>query len=134
MLLFAVGFNLWLYRLEPTAKLDPNDNNFQFALVYRANQMWDFAKKTGNWFVLIDHWVPNWNEGFNLPFYYSHMPQIVIVFFYRIVSLFAPVSLFTVYHYSIYLLFSLFPLSVFLALRIAGLPWITAGIGALLAS
>src|SRR5258706_13631777 len=142
----AIIFNLWLYRLEPTAQVDPNDNAFQFALVYRTNQIWDFANKkcSGNiltfpvchFSYLVDHWVPNWNEGYNLPFYYSHIPQIAIVASYRLFhSLFLiPYSLFTYYHIVIYLLLCLFPLSVFLALRVAELPWFTAGIGALLAS
>ena len=140
LLLFAVGFNLWLYRLEPTAKVDPNDNTFQFALVYRTNQIWDFADKkcmgitkplcvTG---YLVDHWVPNWNEGFNLPNYYSHIPQIVIVGSWRMFRSF--IGLFQYYHLIIYLLLSLFPLSVFLALRVTGLSWMTAGFGSLLAS
>jgi len=47
MLLFAIGFNLWLYRAEPTAMTDPNDNTFQFALVDRTNQIWDFGKASG---------------------------------------------------------------------------------------
>ena len=46
ILLFAIGVNLWLYRLEPTATIDPNDNTFQYALVDRTNQIWDFAKKS----------------------------------------------------------------------------------------
>jgi hypothetical protein len=145
MLLFAIGFNLWIYRMEPTAKVDPNDNTFQFALVYRTNQIWDFATKkcSGNiltfpvchFSYLADHWVPNWNEGYNLPFYYSHIPQIVIVASYRLLSLFTiHYSLFTYYHFVIYFLLCLFPLSVFLALLITGLSPITAGFGALLAS
>ncbi|MCX6791721.1 MAG: hypothetical protein NT149_01640 [Candidatus Gottesmanbacteria bacterium] len=145
MLLFAIGFNLWLYRVEPTAQVDPNDNTFQFALVYRTNQIWDFADKTcsGNiltfpichFSYLADHWVPNWNEGYNLPFYYSHIPQIVIVGSWRLLSLFTiHYSLFTYYHFVIYLLLCLFPLSVFLALQVAGFPWLTSGFGALLAS
>ncbi len=145
MLVFAVGFNLWLYRTEPTAKVDPNDNTFQFALVYRTNQIWDFATKkcSGNiltfpvchFSYLADHWVPNWNEGYNLPFYYSHIPQIVIVASWRFIHLFAgSMSLFQYYHYVIYFLLCLFPLSVFLALRVTGLPLITAGLGTLLAS
>jgi len=83
MLLFAIGFNLWLYRLEPAATLDPNDNAFQFALVDRTNQIWDFAAKKCSINILcfssylVDHWVPNWAEGYNLPFYYGHVPQIV---------------------------------------------------------
>lgn len=138
MLLFAVGFNLWLYRLEPTAKVDPNDNLFQYALVYRTNQMWDFAGKTCSYnpicffAYLADHWVPNWNEGYNLPFYYSHIPQIVIVGSWRLVS--GAISLFAYYHLIIYLLLCLFPISMFLAMRVAGFSWLISGFSALLAS
>ncbi len=138
MLLFAIGFNLWLYRLEPTATVDPNDNAFQYALVDRTNQIWDFAAKKCSINVLcftsylVDHWVPNWAEGYNLPFYYGHVPQILIVGSYRLLHV--SISLFTYYHWVIYLLLSFFPLSVFLALRVIKLPWLAAGIGALLAS
>ncbi len=138
MLLFAVGCNLWLFRSEPTAKVDPNDNTFQFALVYRTNQIWDFAQQKCSYnpvcffSYLADHWVPNWNEGYNLPFYYSHIPQIVIVGTWRLLS--STISLFAYYHLVIYLLLSVFPISVFLALRVAGFSWLTAGFGAILAS
>src|SRR4030042_4691716 len=145
MLVFAIGFNLWLYRMEPTAQVDPNDNTFQFALVYRTNQIWDYANKkcSGNiltfpichFSYLSDHWVPNWNEGYNLPFYYSHIPQIAIVGSWRFIQVFTgPIPLFQYYHTIIYLLLSLFPLSVFLALRVTGASWMTAGFGALLSS
>jgi len=161
MLLFAICFNLWIYRLEPTAKIDPNDNTFQYALVDRTNQIWDYALKTCQvsrikyhvfsfltrdtctLSLLVDHWVPNWAEGYNLPYYYSHIPQIAIVGSYRLFSLLfstiqqynnTALSLFQHYHFVIYLLLCFFPLSVFLALRITGLSFFTAGIGALLAS
>lgn len=131
MLIFAIGFNLWLYRHEPTARIDPNDNTFQYALVDRTNQIWDYAQQKFSPMLLFDHWVPNWAEGYNLPYYYSHIPQIVIVATHR---LFPFLTLFTHYHLIIYLLLCFFPLSMFLALRIIGLSWITAGAGALIAS
>ncbi len=148
LLLFAVGFNLWLYKLEPTATIDPNDNAFQFGLVDRTNTIWDFAiKKCSSslggiitfpicqFSYLGDHWVHNWADGFNLPFYYSHVPQILIVASWRFIALFAPqLSLFTYYHIVIYLLLCLFPISVFIALRVIGLSWMTAGVGALFAT
>ena len=150
MLLFAIGFNLWLYRLEPTATVDPNDNAFQFALVDRTNTIWDFANKKCSsnhltfgichFSFLIDHWVHNWAEGYNLPYYYSHIPQIAIVASYRflhsIIGLFhySFISLFQYYHIVIYLLLSLVPIPVFLALRVIGLPWLTVGLGALFAT
>ncbi len=153
MLLFAIGFNLWLYRLEPTALVDPNDNAFQFALVDRTNTIWDFAVKKCSsniltfplchFSYLADHWVPNWAEGYNLPYYYSHIPQIVIVGSWRllrpVLSLlptmnYERLTLFQYYHWVIYLLLCFFPLSVFIALRVMRLPWWVAGIGAILAT
>ena len=144
LLVFAIGFNLWLYRLEPTATTDPNDNTFQYALVDRTNQMWDFASSHCPKDVrfsfcvlsyLTDHWVPNWAEGYNLPYYYSHAPQITIVASHRLLSfLGARISLFSYYHWITYLLLSFFPLSLFLALLITGLSPITAGFGALIAT
>lgn len=150
MLIFAVGYNIWLYHLEPTAKIDPNDNPFQFALVNRTNEMWDFAlihcPKNPTFPVcftsyLIDHWVPNWAEGFNLPYYYSHWPQIVIVASWRFFKLFSalipPLStltLFQWYHIVIFLLLCLFPICVFWGLKVLKVPWIVAGFGAIAAT
>lgn len=144
LLIFAIGFNLYLYRLEPTAKIDPNDNTFQYALVHRTNQIWDYASAVcpKNIFFplchltyLVDHWVPNWAQGYNLPFYYSHLPQIVIVSVWRFLSVIVPnLSLFSFYHLVIYALLCIFPLPVFLALRVIRLPWLVAGIGAVFAS
>jgi len=146
LLLFAIGFNLWLYRMEPTAPIDPNDNTFQFALVYRTNQIWDFAQQKCSFnpvcffSYLSDHWVPNWNEGYNLPFYYSHVPQIAIVGSYRLFDSFIRlfhysfISLFTYYHVVIYLLLCFFPLSIYCALLIVDCSFLTAGFGAILAS
>jgi len=150
MLVCAIGFNLWTYRLEPSALVDPNDNTFQYALVHRTNQIWDFAQqkcseKYGAWNLvlgafckvsyLVDHWVPNWAQGYNLPFYYSHIPQILIVAGYRLFSFFGSgVTLFQFYHFTTYLLLSIFPLPLFLSLRIIGLSPISAGFGALIAT
>ncbi len=143
MLIGTVVFNLWLYRLELSAKIDPNDNTFQFALVDRTNQIFDFAQQKCSGitkpfcmaFYLVDHWVPNWAEGYNLPYYYSHIPQVAIVVSWRVLHLFLPaLTLFSYYHIVTYLLLSLFPLSVFLALRVIGLSWMPAGVGAVFAT
>jgi hypothetical protein len=148
MLAYAVWFNLDLYRLEPTATTDPNDNNFQYGLVDRANQIWDYAtdecrkqvffvQPVCHLSIMVDHWVPNWAEGYNLPFYYSHVPQIVIVGSYKILSAIGVVnnfSLFQYYHLLIYLLLCIFPISMFLGVKALKLPWTVAGAGALIAS
>ena len=144
MLVFSVWYNLKLYRLEPTVKVDPNDNTFQFALVERANTVWTFAQNTcpgGLTHIpcvtgyLIDHWVPNWAQGYNLPFYYSHVPQIVIVGSWRLLSgIIGNPSLFQWYHLIAYLLLCFFPVSVFFGLKAARFSWLIAGIGAVLAT
>ena len=143
ILLCAVLWNLWVFRLEPSARTDPNDNTFQFALVERTNQIWDYAdtvctgitKQFCALSYLTDHWVPNWAEGYNLPYYYSHLPQVAITASWRFIAYFnTQYTLFTHYHGVIYLLLSLFPLTVFLAVRIIGLSFITAGLTSLIAS
>src|SRR4030042_4472649 len=151
LLVYACWFNLNLYQLEPTATTDPNDNNFQYGLVDRADKIWNYAsRECRKQFILVrpmchlsvmtDHWVPNWAQGYNLPFYYSHVPQIVIIgsyrFFHSIMGIFGYsfMGLFSYYHWSIYLLLCLFPVSMFFALRIIRLPWIASAAGALIAS
>lgn len=146
LLLWSVWFNLDLYRLEPTVSVDPNDNNFQFALVDRANTVWSFAQRkcagkitypVCHLSYMADHWVGNWAQGYNLPFYYSHVPQIAIVGSYRAftaVGLLGGMSLFNYYHWVIYLLLCLFPIPVFLAARVIGLPWLAAATGAVFAT
>lgn len=148
MLVFSVGFNLWLYRLEPTALTDPNDNTFQFALVDRTNTIWNFASKkcSGStlgiltyplchFSYLSDHWVHNWAGGYNLPYYYSHIPQIAIVGSWKFISFFSQgLTLFQYYHFVIYVLLCFFPASIYLALLVIGVSPLTAGIGALLAT
>jgi hypothetical protein len=63
------------------------------------------------------------------------VPQIAIVASYRLLSLIPGfMSLFTYYHWVIYLLLCIFPLSIFLSLRVLKLPWYVAGFGALMAS
>ncbi|MFZ5534786.1 MAG: hypothetical protein ACOY3M_01390 [Patescibacteria group bacterium] len=141
LLLFSVIGSMWVYRAEVTATVDPNDNTFQFALVERTNQILDFAQQNCSGIftpfctvsLLTDHWVPNWAEGYNLPYYYSHIPQMVIVLFYRLYdAVGGTLSLFSFYHFGIYLLLCLFPLSIALSFRILGMSWFTAGVGALI--
>ena len=143
ILIFSVVWNLWVFRMEPTARIDPNDNTFQFALVERTNRIWDYAGKVCSGITkplcalgyLTDHWVPNWAEGYNLPYYYSHLPQVAITASWRVLSSFnSQYTLFTHYHWVIYLLLCLFPLSVFLAARTIGLSYAVAGLAAIIAS
>src|SRR3990167_10599009 len=71
-----VSLNIWLYRGEFRALVDPNDNIFQYALVDEARNIWQniFAGKL-SFFYLLDSWQERWAEGFALTSYYSHLPQ-----------------------------------------------------------
>ena len=139
----AIIFNLWLYRAETQILADPNDNVFQYSLVHRTNWIWEnygcpvSLECLPN---LVDHNVTYWAEGYSLPFYYSHLPQIAIVASYKLVisplnSLFgSSYSLFQFYSMTKYLLLSLFPLPVFLAFILVGFPVIPSAIAAFFAS
>lgn len=138
----AVGFNLWLYFPETTIKGDPNDNIFQYSLIYRTNWVWEnygCPFSPGCFPNLADHNVTTWAEGYSLPFYYSHIPQIVTVGSYHMIiepvtNLFhIPYSLYQYYNLTKYLLLCIFPLFVFLAFLIAGISPIPAAFGAFFA-
>lgn len=142
IVLGTIIFNLYLYRNEPTILADPNDNVFQYSLVYRTNWVWE---NYGCPFSLecipnlVDHNVTYWAEGYSLPFYYSHLPQIAIVathklIIYPLTSIISPMSLYQYYNLTKYLLLCLFPLPVFLALRFAGFALIPSALTAFFAS
>ncbi len=141
ILLLTIIFNLWLYYPETQILADPNDNIFQYSLVGRTNWVWEnygCPLSPSCLPNLVDHNVPNWAEGYPLPFYYSHVPQIVTVASYQLIvrplSLIAnsqlPITLYQYYNWTKYLLLSLFPLSVFIALRIVGFSPILSSLGA----
>ena len=139
----AIIFNLWLYFPETQILADPNDNIFQYSLVYRTNWVWEnygCPLSLSCLPNLIDHNVPTWAEGYPLPFYYTHIPQIVTVASYHLFikplfSLFSfPATLYAYYNWTKYLLLAFFPTSVFLALLLVGFSPFTAALTALFSS
>ncbi len=145
ILILTIGFNLWLNFPETQILADPNDNIFQYSLVARTNWVWEnygCPLSLSCLPNLVDHNVTTWAEGYPLPFYYPHIPQITIVASYNmlvkpITSIFQPkadFSLYQYYNWTKYLLLALFPLSVFLALKIVGFSPILAVTGAFFAS
>ena len=139
----AVVLNLWLYRAETQIIADPNDNVFQYSLVHRTNWVWEnygcpiSLECLPN---LIDHNVTYWAEGYSLPFYYSHLPQIGIVASHKLVV--APlsnvigstISLYEYYNFTKYILLSVFPVPVFLALILIGFPLVPSALAAFFAT
>ena len=143
IVLSGVILNLILYRAETQIKGDPNDNVFQYSLVARTNWIWEnygcplSLECLPN---LVDHNVTYWAEGYALPFYYSHVPQIAIVASYNLiikpVSLWvnSDLSLYSYYNWTKYLLLALFPLPVFAAFILVGFPLIPAALAAFFAA
>ncbi|MBL7159882.1 hypothetical protein ISS85_05375 [Candidatus Microgenomates bacterium] len=117
LVLLIVGFNLWLYFPELSIKSDPNDNIFQFALIDQVNEVWNESAQLcqGNRVTcymlqvtrLLDHWVPQWAQGFPLPFYYSHLPQVAITASYRFFKFIISQLSIINYQLSIYYYFNL---------------------------
>ena len=152
ILLLVIGFNLYLYFPELQIKSDPNDNIFQFALIDHLNEVWNESAQLcqGNRVTcytlhvtrMFDHWVPQWAQGYPLPFYYSHLPQIVIVASYRFFKFI--ISQLTIINYQLtifyyfnlikYLVLCLLPLSFFIAGRNFGFSSLASSLAAIFAS
>jgi hypothetical protein len=136
-------FHLVLNFPETQITADPNDNAFQYSLIYRTNWIWENYNCPLSLSCLpnlTDHVVTAWAEGYPLPMYYSHIPQILTVGSYQMIIkpvtsiLNVPYSLYQYYNLTKYLLLCLFPISVFFALRIIGFSAITSAISAIFAS
>lgn len=142
ILIGTILFHLWLNFPEMRILADPNDNIFQYSLVARTDWVWQNYGCPLSFSCLpnlTDHNVTAWAEGYPLPFYYSHVPQIVTVASYHLIitpitSLFnLQYSLYQYYNLTKYLLLCLFPLSVFIALRIVGFNPVLSSLGAFFA-
>jgi hypothetical protein len=138
----TIIFHLFLNFPETRILADPNDNIFQYSLVARTDWVWQNYGCPLSFSCLpnlTDHNVTAWAEGYPLPFYYSHIPQIVTVGSYHLII--APItsllnlqySLYQYYNLTKYLLLCFFPLSVFIALRIVGVSPILSALGAFFA-
>jgi len=152
ILALVILFNLWLYFPELQIKSDPNDNIFQFSLVNQVNEVWEESaqlcqKNLATCYLLraaylLDHWSPQWAQGYPLPFYYSHLPQIAIVASYRffkfIISQLAinnyQLTIYCYFNLIKYLVLCLLPLSFFIAGKNFGLSSPASSLAAVFAS
>jgi hypothetical protein len=135
--ILAVLINLVALFPETTARSELNDNVFAFILVNQINKAWDaghcplsIVQCLG---TLTDHWVSTFALGFPLPHYYQHLPHLVPVVIYRLLSVVNGPTLFTVFEWFKYLLLAIFPLSIYWAAKKLELPPLAAGFSALLA-
>ncbi|MDP3888548.1 MAG: YfhO family protein [bacterium] len=135
ILIGIILFNVWTLWPELTVKADPNDNAFQFGLVQRMNEVWQqtpLLTSPSALLSLVDHWVPTWVEGYPLPFYYQHLPQLLIVSFYNLFL--RTIPLYTVFNLVKFIFLALFPLSLFISARRFDLSKSTAAFTALFGS
>lgn len=118
LLFLIVLLNLYLYRNEFIVTSDPNDNNFHYALVDEAKNIWKdvFSGKTSI-LAVFDSWNERWAEGFPLSLYYSHLPQASIA----LLSFIVPISTFKLFVIIRTLLLVLLPVSFFFGAQILGL-------------
>ncbi|MGB9911619.1 MAG: YfhO family protein [Microgenomates group bacterium] len=132
-LLAAIIFNFLTLWPELTTRLDPNDNIFQFGLVQRMAQIWDlvFTGKISP-LSLIDHWVPAWVLGYPLPYYYQHLPHLIIVIFYKL--LLQKVNLYNIFKIVKFLLWVSYPLALYQSGRWFGFSKITSALMAFFGS
>lgn len=129
----AVVFNFVSLFPELTTRLDPNDNIFQFGLTQRMAQIWDLAfSGEVSFFSLIDHWVPNWALGYPLPYYYQHLPHLLIVILYKL--LLQNVNLYNIFKLIKFGLWVGYPLALFWAGKWFDFSSIGAGLMAFFAS
>ncbi|MBI3955432.1 hypothetical protein HY338_03235, partial [Candidatus Gottesmanbacteria bacterium] len=143
ILIFTIGFNFRLNFPEMKILADPNDNIFQYSLVYRTNWVWENYGCPLSFNCLpnlMDHVVTAWAEGYSLPFYYTHLPQIILVSSYHLIiqpvtSLFQHnFSLYQYFNLTKFLLLILFPLPIFLSLRVLGFSPFTSALTAFTAA
>jgi hypothetical protein len=103
-----------------------NDDVFHYLFIERANQALSEGANP------VDHWLPELELGFPQFFYYQHLPHLVVVSLHRL--LFERVSLLTLFNLVRYLLMVLFPLTVYLSLRLMEFSAIGAATGAVFSS
>lgn len=126
LLLFAVAFNLfYLYPEVTGAGLAKNDNVMHVLAIEMAVE----AIRQGQDFT--DPWQGTMGMGFPLFHYYQHLPHITIALVHVLTLGVFPIA--DMLNWAIYLLLSLFPLSIYWSLRCFGFDQLSAALGGLVA-
>ena len=118
LLALIVIFNAYIYRQEVNIRPEVNDNNFQYALVDDAKNLWQqiLAGKLSP-FYLVDSFNNRWDEGLALSDYYSHFPQAVI----GLAGIVTHVDAHTLFLWVKYLMLILLPVMFFAGAKIIGM-------------
>jgi len=103
-----------------------NDDAVHYLLIQRANE----ALVRGE--NLFDHWLPEFELGFPMFFYYQHLPHLIVVALHRL--LLQTFDLLTVFNAVRYFLLVVFPLTVYWSMRRLEFSPVAAAVGAASAS
>lgn len=120
----AVAFNLILLAPELTPVAPTNDGALHYPLVLRAISAMDHGES------IVSHWNSTWVLGFPVFNYYAHLPHIAVALAHRLSGI-DPLTLFNATRY---ILLSLFPAAMFIALRMFTFSQTAATFGALASS
>jgi hypothetical protein len=115
----ACLFNLWVLRSETTVVLNLNDSALHLAMVRWARYQIDRGS------IPLDGWYPFLSLGYPHFHHYQSFPHIVAAY---VSLIWDPTS---VFYWSLYLLLSLWPISVYVGTRLLGWPAWTAAVAAL---
>lgn len=103
-----------------------NDDAVHYLVIQRASE----ALAQGD--NIVDHWLPEFELGFPMFFYYQHLPHLTVVALHRL--LFQQVDLLTVFNAVRYFLLVGFPLTVYWSMRRLEFSVVAAAVGAASAS
>lgn len=131
VLLTAIAFNLYVLSPEVSINVPPlNDNVLHLTNLGRIISAIAFDQNA------TDHWLPSIGEGYPLFHYYQHLPYVLVA----IIELFSIIFLRTaplpseLLSWTLYLLLSVFPLSIYWSMLRFDFDRLTSALAALTAS
>lgn len=103
-----------------------NDDAVHYLLIQRASEALTRGEN------IFDHWLPEFELGFPMFFYYQHLPHLTVVALHRLFL--EKFDLLTVFNALRYLLLVVFPLTVYWSMRRLEFSRVAAAVGAASAS
>jgi hypothetical protein len=103
-----------------------NDDAIHYLLIQRAGEA------LGRGENVFDHWLPEFELGFPMFFYYQHLPHLIVVALHRL--LLQKFDLLTVFNAVRYFLLVVFPLTVYWSMRRLEFSQVAAAVAAACAS
>jgi len=123
LVLVPIGFNAIALLPEVSLPVPSlNDDAVHFLLIQRASEALAGGEN------LFDHWLPEFELGFPVFFYYQHLPHLFVIALHRV--LLEKFDLLSVFNAVRYLLLVGFPLTVYWSMRRLEFAPVAAAVGA----